>query len=209
MKASRLICGFAAFAATMLLASGCQRDARVQKEDAVESRSRLAEKVHTVLDQQTPRTLVALPRPRHGRFAKAAVSGLVSARFGSVQTLSYRYKAANGKDVDITATVYFPPQAVSKDTTITVKMDNSSLAVRFEPEGIIFRRPGQLVVSATGLDPSVMLAGVPISLYGCNEDGASRRVMTSRTWARPACGWLVSYGNEIPQSSQYVFAANL
>jgi hypothetical protein len=209
MKASRLICGFAALAAIILLPSDCLRDARVQTKDAMKSRSGLEEKVHTVFDQQTPTTLVALPRSRHGRLVKAAVRGLVSARFGSVQKLAYRYKAANGKDVDITATVYFPPQAVSKDTTITVRMDNSSLAVRFEPEGIIFRRPGQLVIIAAGLDLSVVSAGVPISLYDRGEDGASRRVMTSRTWARPACGWLVSYGNEIHQSSQYVFAANL
>jgi hypothetical protein len=209
MKASRLICGLAAFAATMLFPSGCHRDPLVQTKDKAESRGRLDEKVQVVSVQQTPTTLVALPRPKHGRLVKAVTKGLVSAKFGSVQTLGYSYKAANGKDVHITATVYFPPEAVSKDTVITVRMDNSSLALKFEPEGIIFRRPGQLVVSATGLDLSVMSAGVPISLYERGKDGAGRRMMTSRIWARPTCGWLVSYGNQIPESSQYVFAANL
>jgi hypothetical protein len=209
MKASRLISGFAAAAATILLTSGCHRDPRVQAKDALESRSGFYKKAQTVSVQQMPGTLVALPRPKGGRFVKAVAKGLVSARFGSVQTLGYSYIAVDGKDVHITATLYFPPEAVSEDTVITVRMDNSSLAVKFEPEGIIFRRPGQLVVSATGLDLSAMSAGVPISLYDRGEDGAGRRLMTSRTWARPTCGWLVSYGNQIQQSSQYVLAANL
>jgi hypothetical protein len=181
----------------------------VQTKELAESPGPLDQKVQTISVQQTPTTLVPLPRPKDGRLAKAVAKGLVSARFGSVQRLGYSYVAAGGKDVHITATVYFPPGAVNRDTVITVRMDNSSLALKFEPEGIIFRRPGQLVVSATGLDFSVMSARVPISLYDRGEDGAGRRMMASRVWARPTSGWLVSYGNQIPQSSQYVFAASL
>jgi hypothetical protein len=204
MKASRLICGLAAFAATMLFPSGCNRDPLVQTKDKAESRGRLDEKVQVVSVQQTPSTLVALPRPKHGRLVRAVAKGLVSAKFGSVQTLGYSYIAANGKNVHITATVYFPPEAVSKDTVITVRMDNSSLALKFEPEGIIFRRPGQLVVSATGLDLSRLPAGAQVSLWHRSEDGTMERLRMNTPWVSVHGGWLVTSGTLDSHCSQYI-----
>jgi hypothetical protein len=208
MKTLTLLCGLAAFAAVTLSTSRSHEESPVQIRSAADSRTLLNENVRRVSDQLEDARLLALPRPNHGNLVNAVTRGLVSAEFGCVQKLGYSYKAANGKRVHISATVYFPPKAVDKDTVITVKMDNTLLAVKFEPEGIIFRTPGQFVLSATGLNLSAVPTAVPISLYECGEHGAKRKVVASRVWAGPSHDWLVSYGSQIPQASNYVFGVN-
>lgn len=76
---------------------------------------------------------------------------VVTPQAGGQLTAKLTYNAFLGRKVSVISTLSIPPGAVTEDVTITMAIDDVTAGVRFEPEGLQFRKTVLLDYQSAGL----------------------------------------------------------
>jgi len=124
-------------------------------------------------------------------------SGLISADSGGEVKVIGQFQ---------TATLTIPKNALKKDQSISMTLDDCGAQVKFSPEGLIFKKHAQLNYAATGLDLSSVPVGAVINLYYYNEISGAYEQMSSVsiTYDKEA-GTLTCVNGDIPHFCLYAF----
>src|SRR3972149_11548880 len=109
MKPWNLVLGLVFGACIVLPGPSCQKEGALGTTDDMERQARVEVGRQSPPPQKGTVTFLTLPKPKSSRLGKIVSKGLVSARFGGVQKLNHGYTSVDGKQVNVTATVYFPP----------------------------------------------------------------------------------------------------
>jgi hypothetical protein len=127
----------------------------------------------------------------------------ITVRYGGQLTLN-----TSGQGPYVAATLTFPKGAVSQDVTITMTLENQTLAFDFDPDGISFNQPATLDVYARGLDLSGIPFGARLKLFYDNGRQLTPMQATSIS-VNPLTGELWCNNGLIPHFSRYAFGYSM
>jgi hypothetical protein len=189
----------------VLLLSGCseKNQAVIAPGEASVSQASL----QGLTRPQSHVNLIPLPKPQLTVDLEDATSrGTVSARFGGVMSLNFKYPSVSGKTIALRALLYVPPGAVERDTHVTMSLDDEYVGVKFKPQGLNLDVPAKLDFSASGVDLSAVPVGMPISMYSVDLYTATyKKGLGSGLSASRLRGGVVCNSGEVRHCSQYVF----
>ena len=160
-----------------------------------------AEFSYLIMDSDPPLEPLQWPLPLPSDMPMIALD--IAGNVGATIPFSSTVPNTDGSLIQVSGLFVVPPAALAKDTKITLSLDAKALAIRFEPEGLVFAHRTMLKWTISGLGP--LPKDPPIRFCFVDENGIPTEMPNSGVTVDYDRGFIQVKDGAVPHFSRSAF----